>query len=200
MIILSQDSDILKDDDVGMVQVHGNMVSVVSKKDAGKYIENCDGLVTNDPGIALKIFTADCLPVAIFDPVKNSIALVHAGWRGLSKKIISEAINSLQTNFSSKPESLIVEIGPHICQKHYEIKEDTAVFFKDYPTSLERKDDKIYLDLEKVAELQLSECGVTAHKINSDGRCTFEDISLPSFRRGDMQKDVSYRLRLPKSP
>jgi copper oxidase (laccase) domain-containing protein len=56
---------------VGMELTHGNHVANVGIEDKGIIIENCDGLITNDPEIYLKVSAADCLPIALFDPITN---------------------------------------------------------------------------------------------------------------------------------
>jgi len=200
MILLLQRTILSKKNEVDMVQTHGSRVVVVSKKDMGKSIENCDGLLTNDPETVLKISVADCIPLALFDTVTNSIGLIHAGWRGLDGKIIKNAIDLMIKNFSVKPQNLRAEIGPHICQKHYEIKSDVAERFLDYPDAIKKENGKIFLDLAEVAKEQLIKSGVNKNKISIDFRCTFEDLSLPSFRRGDMKKRVHYLLKVFQSP
>ncbi len=200
MILLLQRTILSKKNEVGMVQTHGNRVVVVSKKDIGSSIKNCDGLLTNDPETVLKISVADCMPLAIFDPATNSIGLIHAGWRGLDRKIIKNAIDLMIKNFSVKPQNLHVEIGPHICQRHYEIKNDVAERFLNYPDTVKKENGKMFLDLAEVAKEQLIKSGVNKNKIKFDIRCTFEDLSLPSFRRGDMKKRIHYLLKVSQSP
>ena len=109
---------------VGMKLNHGSRVVAVGKKNAGKIIKNCDGLITNDPEIYLKVSAADCLPIAFFDPSTNSIGLVHAGWRGLENGVIKNAVNLMKETFGSRVDKIVVFVGPYICQKHYEVKND----------------------------------------------------------------------------
>ncbi len=199
MILLSQRSKLSGKNEVGMIQTHGNRVTGVSKKDAGRSIDSCDGLLTNDPEIFLTISVADCIPLALFDSVTGSIGLVHAGWRGLDGKIIKNAVDLMIKNFSVKPENLQAEIGPHICQKHYEVKGGVAARFFEYPDAVRHTKGKMFLDLAKVAEDQLENCGIPPKNIKVEKHCTYEDPSLPSYRRGDMKKRVYYLLRVPNS-
>lgn len=199
MILLSRRSKLSGKNQVGMIQTHGNRVVEVSKKDAGKSIDDCDGLLTNDPQISLTISVADCIPLALFDPITASIGLIHAGWRGLDGKIIENAINLMIKGFSVKPQNLQVEVGPHICQRHYEIKDDVAARFSKSSNAIKKTEEKIFLDLAEVAKEQLEDCGVSPKNIKIDKHCTYEDLSLPSYRRGDMKKRVHYLLRVPNS-
>ena len=73
-------------------QVHGNVVKVVTRADVKPDLLaptpfEADGLATNVPGVTLCIFSADCIPILLFDPVKRAIAAVHAGWRGTAAAI-----------------------------------------------------------------------------------------------------------------
>jgi hypothetical protein len=177
---------------VKMEQIHGNRVVIVDKKSEGKTIKKCDGLITNLQGLSLSIRVADCLPIFFSSPTIDSIGLVHAGWRGLYKGIIGKAVKK----FSKKP---FVFIGPHICQKHYEIKSDVADKFKNYPKAIKKINGKIFLDLGEAAKEQLIESGVKKNNIKIDKTCTFEDKSLSSFRRGDLNKRTEYIFFLPDS-
>lgn len=168
---------------VKMELIHGNRVVAVSPKDSGKRIRECDGLVTNSPGLPLALPVADCLPIAFFDPVTKSIGLAHAGWRGLQKEIIKNTVLLLQKDFGVEPTYLEVLIGAHICPMHYEVKDDVLGKLKNYSEAINKKDGKEFLDLGKVAQMQLLNLGVKKENIETDGRCTFENEIFFSYRR-----------------
>jgi YfiH family protein len=171
-----------------MQQVHGDTLRVVGKKDLGKVILNCDGIYTQEQSLVLGVKVADCLPVIIKEKDAGIIAAVHAGWRGLNKNILKKAIIIIKNEFKIKPENLKVYIGPHICVKHYEVGPEMASSFAEYKNAFLRVGNKIFMDLESVALKQLLNCGVKVENISNDGRCTFEDNSLPSFRRDKTNK------------
>lgn len=164
---------------IRMQQVHGNKVVVVDKKDDGKIVSGCDAIVTNIPKVKLSVRVADCLP--IFVSAGNSVGLIHAGWRGLSRGIIKETTDLMKQKFDLNPENTAIFIGPHICQKHYEVKSDVSDNFEGYAEVLLKKNDKIFLDLAQVAKLQFEALGISNIKI--DKTCTFEDRDLFSYRR-----------------
>ena len=168
---------------VSMSQIHSNNVVRVRKSNIGTKIPSCDGLITNDPGVTLSIRVADCLPIFISDLKNDAIGLVHAGWRGLDSEIIKNTIGLMATKFGSNPKNMAIFMGCHICKKHYEIKEDLVTKFRKYKGCVVTKEGKIFLDLAKVAKLQLIELGINAKKIKVDESCTFEDKNLYSFRR-----------------
>lgn len=185
---------------IKMEQVHGNNVVFVTKKDIGKTIRECDGLITNSSDVTLRIRVADCLPIFLSDIASNSIGVVHAGWRGLDNKIIEKAVLLMSKKLKAKSQSLHVYIGPHICQKHYEIKSDVSDKFKQYPKALTVKDTvlhgrRTFLDLAMVAKEQLMTLGIKKENINIDPKCTYENRELKSFRRGDKKGRSVYLFK-----
>ena len=182
-----------------MQQVHGNRVAYVGKNNLQQIIKKCDGLITNVQGLSLSVRVADCLPVFLYSPTTNSIGLVHAGWRGLYKGILEKTIELFNKKINAKSEELLVYIGPHICQKHYEVKSDVLEKFSDYTKAIEKIDGKIFIDLAEIAQKQLVGLGVKKNKIKIDKTCTYETKSLDSFRRGDLEKRTRYLFSLPDS-
>lgn len=178
-----------------MNQVHGNNVIPVDKTHIGMTIPACDGLITNDESITLCVNTADCLPISIIDSNHRAIGLVHAGWRGLHNEIIKVAIKEMIHHYGSEPEKLKIKIGPHICQRHYEIQDDVAVLF----TSVITFNSKKMLNLTGIASNQFVDMGVRIENISVDRRCTFEDRELPSYRRGDRGKRLTTTLNIKSS-
>ncbi len=74
----------------------------------------CDALVTAQPGVALKIFTADCTPILLHDPVTGAVGAAHAGWRGTAADIAGKTVAAMAQNFGAKPEHIRAAIGPNI--------------------------------------------------------------------------------------
>lgn len=181
-------------DVIKMQQVHGNNVVRVDSKDIGSTIPTCDGLITNDPNVTLCVRVADCLPISVTDKKGRGVGLIHAGWRGLDNKIIEKTIEkmSLEFRISNRLHHFVgefqISIGPHICAKHFEVKSDVSSKFNGYPEAILKKNGKEYLDLAKVAELQLLEVGVKKENIEVDVRCTFEEADLYSYRRDKTDK------------
>jgi len=164
--------------------VHGNKIAVAHKKDGRKIISGADGLLTQEKNLFLSITSADCLPIFLFDPKKKVVGIVHAGWRSLFENIISSATKKIRDNFQSNPQDILVGIGPAICQNHYEVGPEVAEKFKKYPEAIRKENEKIYLDLKKIAELQFAEAGIQKKNqpktdrpradIEISPECTFE--------------------------
>jgi copper oxidase (laccase) domain-containing protein len=103
-------------------QVHGNRIALIETvPDSAQCFAGCDGLITNQRGVSLGIYVADCCAVYLIDPVRACIGLVHSGKKGTALGIISQAIAGLTKHFGSNPSDLIVQLSPCIRPPHYEI-------------------------------------------------------------------------------
>jgi len=103
-------------------QVHGNRIGVVDRpKMADECFDECDGVITNQPGVALGIYVADCCAVYLIDPVRQAIGLVHSGRKGTELDIVGRAIERMGDRFGTSPADLIVQLSPCIRPPHYEV-------------------------------------------------------------------------------
>jgi copper oxidase (laccase) domain-containing protein len=103
-------------------QVHGNKIAIVDRPtESDQQFAGCDGLITNQPGIALGIHVADCCAVYVVDSKTPAIALVHSGRKGTELAIAGEAIDQMVANFGSKVADLVVQLSPCIRPPHYEV-------------------------------------------------------------------------------
>jgi polyphenol oxidase len=103
-------------------QVHGREIAVIDQPVAGdRRVDGCDGLVTNQTGVLLGIYVADCGAVFLVDPVRRVIGLVHSGKKGTELGIVAHAVDLMHERFGSAPEDLIVQLSPCIRPPHYEI-------------------------------------------------------------------------------
>jgi YfiH family protein len=162
--------EIVENKVVFMKGCHGKKIKEVSGKDGGKIIEGVDGLTTKEKGIFLGMTFGDCLPVFLWDKEKRVISLLHCGWRGIAKGILEEGIKKMES-FGIKSKDIFVFIGPGICKKHYEIKEDVLKRFKNQKNAISFKKGKIFLDLKKAAKERLKKLGIK--HIFQSKECTF---------------------------
>lgn len=125
-------------------QTHTVNVRRVTEEDCGKGVTrprdytDVDGLVTNEPGIALATFYADCVPLYFVDLQHQAIGLAHSGWKGTASGMGEIMVQRMQEEFGSCPRELIAAIGPSICRECYEVGEDVACYFMEL-TDKERK-------------------------------------------------------------
>lgn len=100
-------------------QVHGNVVAVLSERSAS-CSKGADGLVTNQVGVCLGIYVADCCAAYLVDPVKRAIGLVHSGRKGTELRIVEQALRTMVREFETDPADVIAQLSPCIRPPHYE--------------------------------------------------------------------------------
>jgi polyphenol oxidase len=124
--------DVLLPGLVGLTQVHGTEVVTVAKPWESGAGPRADGMVTDRPGIALSIVTADCAPVFLLDEGAGVIGAAHAGWRGAVAGIL-EATLAAMVKLGAAPRRVVAAIGPCIAQSSYEVGADVeaAVLARD---------------------------------------------------------------------
>lgn len=139
-----------------------------------------DGLLTDEPGIVLATFYADCVPLYFVDTRNRAVALAHSGWRGTVARMGRCVAEKMKEVYGTRPEDLTAAIGPSICRSCYEVSEDVAQAFRDEfrkPGQAEQiLDDKgggkYRLDLWRANEIILQEAGIAAERIQVTDLCT----------------------------
>lgn len=170
-------------------QVHGRGVIVVSGATPTTEVEAtaADAVVSDGPGLACAVRTADCVPLLLGDPETRRVAAVHAGWRGVVKGVVAATLDVMVAH-GSRPERLLVAIGPHISRQAFEIGEEVAVQLE----RASRARDAVLIepghaphaDLGAILTSQLEMLGVPARNIELVPGCTFSDAaSFYSYRR-----------------
>ena len=174
-------------------QSHETKVLKVGTKDRGKGItkdrdyEGIDALITDEKGIILSCFSADCVPILFYDPVHKAVGACHSGWRGTKGKILQNVVEEMRQHFSSNPAEILVAIGPSICKEQYVVSEDLALsFLEDYPdlgedtaSPIQRiSKDKFQLDLWDLNRRIALNCGIKEEHISISGYCTMENPEL----------------------
>lgn len=103
-------------------QIQGKEIAVVDAAVCeDKCFANCDGLITNQRGVCLGIYVADCCAVFLVDPVHRAIGLVHSGKKGTELEVVANAIQTMAAKFGSSAADLVVQLSPCIRPPHYEI-------------------------------------------------------------------------------
>lgn len=162
-------------------QVHEDKIVNVGKNDCGNgiFFENrfvsADGLITNEPDVALITFYADCVPIYFLDKKRKVISLVHSGWRGTVLKIANKAVDKLRTDYHSAPEDILVGIGPSIRKCHFEVGNDVAeIFQKEFGEDVVNySTEKAYVDMQRAIIKTLVACGIQRKNITDSGICTY---------------------------
>ena len=163
-------------------QIHGDTVRPVTAADIKKDLYDpepyqVDGLVTDLPGVALVIFSADCLPILLYDPARHVAAAVHAGWRGTASGIAERAVEKMAF-YGCRPEDILAAIGPGISQCCFETHEDVpnamtaALGVQATPYLAPMENGKFRVDLKGLNALRLRRAGLLPEHIACSSECT----------------------------
>ena len=176
-------------------QTHSVNVRHVGREDRGKGIfrerdyTDVDALMTDEEGVILSAFSADCVPILFYDKGHRAIASCHSGWRGTHGRILARVIEAMQREFSSKPEEIYIAIGPSICKNCYEVSEDVGeAFLEAFPalreetknvSPIERvSEEKFHIDLWELNRIIALEAFIPPENISISGYCTMERPDL----------------------
>ncbi len=160
-------------------QTHSDIVRVVTKADHRGIFHRdhpeCDGLVTNDPGTALMIYTADCTPLLFHDPVTGAVGAAHAGWKGTVAAIGPKTVKAMVEAFGCDPKNIRAAIGPNIGFCHFETDADVpeallAAFGPEAAEFIRPQGNKYYVNLKEINALILRRCGLRHIEISES--CT----------------------------
>lgn len=164
-------------------QVHRDHIQPVAAGDAGMdpiapAPWETDGLITDVPGLCLCVFSADCVPVLLFDPVRRCIAAVHSGWRGTAMAIARRAAEQMVRDYGCDPGHILAAVGPSISKCCFETHTDVpdamtaslgglaAPFLEELPTG------KFRVDLKGIVRSSLLCAGLEPAHIFVSDHCT----------------------------
>jgi YfiH family protein len=163
-------------------QVHGeHIVRIDGRGLTGDSVNprtiEADAMITNAPGIAIGVETADCVPLLLYDPGVPAVAAVHAGWRSTVRKIVDKTVVSMGVEFGSCPQRIIAAIGPAIGPECYEVDEPVMAHVREafsywQEIAVPRGNDRWGLDLVKANVRELLKMGLLEQNINALGLCT----------------------------
>ena len=163
-------------------QVHNTDVRDVTSADIHTLFTpvpyEADGLVTAEKGLALVIFSADCIPVLLHDPVKNIIGACHCGWRGTVGDMAGATVRTMLEKHGCDPKDIHVSIGPGIDKCCFETDEDVRDAVLDtLDNDAERFIEptgagKYHVDLKGINREFLIRSGVLAENIDVSDECT----------------------------
>ncbi len=190
-----QQFDLHLQDVVCCEQVHKTNVHTVTARDKGRgstdfktAIKDVDALVTNEKGIGLFLFFADCMPIFFYDFVHSAIGLAHAGWRGTVADIAGKTLHTMSMNYDTKPEDCLVAFGPSIGAHSFVVSGETTRSFmavaeicQNIPgcEKIIQKQSGIYhASLYDTNKALLLMHGVPEHNIGAIPPCTFEQNGM----------------------
>jgi YfiH family protein len=172
-------------------QIHGTRV-VPADADATA-LASADGVVTNDPTLALAVYGADCPGLVLIAP--DALGVAHCGWRGISGGIVPQLVQELAFLTSEPRQRWRAFIGPGIGGQHYEV-DQPVLSAREWPAAAVSggRAGHAHLDLALAIVADLAQLGITA--VERSGICTASDARLWSYRRrgpGQVQLLVAWR-------
>ena len=173
--------------EVGYVnQVHGDNVQIFDGE-----IHQGDAIITDKPKVAVGVFTADCVPVIIYDIKLKIAAAIHSGWKGTYNEIVSKTIDKMKSIYGSQSESLKVYIGPHMRDCCYQVGEEVSNRFLE--NEIYKNEDifkENFLSMEKCILKQLLLHNVPKENVKLLNMCTYcsNEPELYSYRKGEKDK------------
>ena len=164
-------------------QVHGAIVRNLTiadlKRDPYEKVEfEADGIMTAIPGVVLTVFSADCIPVLLYDPKRKVIAALHAGWRGTASGIVTVAVEQMTAVYGTDPADILAAIGPGIDQCCFETHEDVpnamtaALAGGSLPFIQIKENGKFAVDLKGINAKRLELAGLDPEHIALCRQCT----------------------------
>ena len=158
-------------------QTHTTNVRIITDVPTLEELQDVDAVVTHLKGFCLCVSTADCVPILLYDKVKQVVAAVHAGWRGTVGRIVEKTLEAMKSHYGTEGKDVIACIGPSISLESFEVGDEVYDAFAETGfdmDSIAKKYEKWHLDLWEANRLQLLAQGVFPKHIEVAGICTYQ--------------------------
>jgi YfiH family protein len=201
---LSSELGVKPEDWICSRQVHSVTSHIVGAEDRGRgalsaetALPDGDAIILGEPGVNIMIFTADCLPLLLYDRRLGAAALIHSGWRGSADGIVPLTLDRMMSELGSRREDLFAAAGPAVGSCCYQVDrpvyegmtknfpETAPAFIPDSPSdSAAGAGEHWRLNLEEAVFLQLEREGMNRDQMEGSGLCSCcSSPDLPSWRR-----------------
>lgn len=188
-------------DGVMMTCEHSTSVSLVGEMERGAGMSpgsagiDGDCLLTDQPGVALCLLTADCVPMMLYDPNRAAIALVHLGWRGTDQRLAELAVGQMIEQYGTDPTNIVAWLGPSIKPESYTFDEASQADDPAWAGFVNRNQAGQYeIDLVGYNTAQLVRAGVSKQNIESSPIDTATDQRYFSHYRSIASAQPEGRL------
>lgn len=162
-------------------QVHGAGLRVARRGGEGLLLTPpADGHLTRDPDVLLAVSVADCVPVFMVEPRSRTLALLHAGWRGVAAGILKRGVDAMYERFGVSSDALHLYLGPAISEARYEVGPEVH-----RALGLPDPGAPATLDLRAHLARRAEALGVPREQVAVSGLCVHDDPRFFSHRGGD---------------
>lgn len=189
-------------------QTHSAIVRAVDGSNCGEGLlrpvePECDALITAAPGVTLAVFTADCTPILLHDPVTGAVGAVHAGWRGSVAGIAAKTVEAMQRRYGSRPENIHAAIGPNIGACCFETDSDVpaalrALLGQEAQAFIEERGSKFHVDLKGANRRILELAGVKHIDVSDHCTACRQDLYWSHRRVGASRGSLAAIIQCPK--
>ncbi len=174
-------------------QVHSREIITVKESPMGAApigdfvnIGQGDAIVSSTPGVAAAVLVADCVPIGIYDRALDLVAVVHAGWRGVGARIVTNAVATMR---ELGAQDLTAFLGPHARSCCYEFSpndiEELSISV-GCNLAARTRSGQASLDLERAIAFQLERLGIALDRPGAE--CTICGPGYFSYRGGDLKE------------
>lgn len=163
-------------------QIHSDYVRRITAEDAGRLLYDerpydADAMLTDVPGVALTVFSADCCTILLYDPTCRCVGAIHAGWKGTALGIALKALVAMMSAYGADPLTIRAAIGPSIGPCCFETDRDVpdairAELSESADRFIEQRGGKYHVDLKQINRLWLLRGGLDPRHIEVHGDCT----------------------------
>lgn len=160
-------------------QVHGD--SIVNLQESSTPVVEADATICQIPGQWIGIRTADCVPVLVYDPITQTIAAIHAGWRGTVRHIVQQTIEKMKQEYGCKGQDLYAMVGPSISPESFEVGEEVVEEFHKANRAecvIKFPNAKSHIDLWQSNVMDLLDSGLELDQIDCTPICTFQNSNI----------------------
>ncbi len=153
-----------------------------------------DGLISSEEGIALVIFTADCIPILFYEEDSQLFGALHCGWKPLASGLIENLLEKVRLS-GINPKKLKIYLGPGINSCCYRVGKDLAEQFKGYERFFTARNGSLYCHLKGIIKEKLKRQTERIYDINICTKCSGHYFS---HRKGDRERQIGLIVKLPK--
>lgn len=157
-------------------QTHSTNVATLTTLPDGE-IADTDAIVTTMEGVAIGVNTADCVPIVLADTEARVIAVIHAGWKGAARHIVTKTIEAM-IKAGAKASQITAAMGPCICHDCFEVGDEVVEQFRINGHDIDRNSrrhpstGKYHIDLPRVCRDELIAAGISSTAIKMPQACT----------------------------
>jgi polyphenol oxidase len=167
-------------------QIHSNQVMVAQEPWPLGEAPHADAVVTNIPGLAVGIATADCGPILFADPGAGVVAAAHAGWKGAIGGVLEATVDAME-KLGARRGSMVAVLGPCIRQPSYEVGPEFVARFR----AADLLNDRFFIPSTNGGHAMFDLAGYIVQQLKASGVATVEDTGHDTY--ADEERFFSYR-------